>query len=254
MSARSLPSPLPQARRILVAEDDAGVRVGLVANLELEGYEVVEARDGGEALALLAEQSFDLVVSDVVMPTATGVEVLAALRGQHLKTPLILVSAFIADELVGRAIELGLFAMLYKPFPTERILAVVARALCKPTVLLVDDQQSYVSSWAPALSALGMCVEVRRDSRSALALVRQGGVDVCVLDLLGEPLDGLALCQALRSVDQSLDMIAVTATSEQAQLRTILQQGVATCLRQPFELSELLTALARLHAATRVAP
>jgi two-component system, NtrC family, response regulator HydG len=74
----------PQAGRarfkLLVADDDEGVRAGLVANLELDGYQVVEARDGAEAIQLLDQQAFDLIISDVVMPLATGVDVLSAVR------------------------------------------------------------------------------------------------------------------------------------------------------------------------------
>jgi two-component system response regulator HydG len=56
------------------------VRISLAANLELEGYQVTEAADGGEALKLIEETEFDLVISDVVMPVATGVEVLRGLK------------------------------------------------------------------------------------------------------------------------------------------------------------------------------
>lgn len=115
-------------RRILVADDDDGVRVGLVANLELEGYQVVEARDGTQAIALLAEQSFDLIVSDVVMPGASGAEVLSAARQQGLQTPFILVSAFASDQVVTQA-DKGLFAMLHKPFPIEQLLDVTRELL-----------------------------------------------------------------------------------------------------------------------------
>src|SRR5450432_2250422 len=81
--------------KILVADDDDGVRAGLVANLELDGYQVVEARDGAEAIVLLDQQQFDLIISDVVMPLATGVDVLAAVRQRQLDTPFILISAFV---------------------------------------------------------------------------------------------------------------------------------------------------------------
>src|SRR6202012_2793365 len=115
-SAASVKSPKYPRSKILVADDDDGVRAGLVANLELEGYDVTEARDGAEAMRVIAEQPFDLIVSDVVMPAATGVEVLSALRKQRLDTPLILISAFVSEALVTRALGDGLFAMMYKPF------------------------------------------------------------------------------------------------------------------------------------------
>ena len=88
---------------ILVADDDDGVRAGLVANLELDGYQIVEARDGAEAISRIEQQPFDLIISDVVMPLATGVDVLAAVRKRELDTPFILISAFVSEELVARA-------------------------------------------------------------------------------------------------------------------------------------------------------
>ncbi|HWZ93530.1 MAG TPA: response regulator, partial [Polyangiaceae bacterium] len=162
----------PAAPRILVADDDNGVRAGLVANLELEGYHVVEAEDGARAIAQLEAHSFDLVISDVVMPNATGVDVLSALRRRGLDTPLILISAFVSEELVAQALGEGLFAMLYKPFAMERILEVVARAVKHNAVLLVDDTQSYLLSLASALRSVGMRVETCSDGNSAVAFAR----------------------------------------------------------------------------------
>ncbi len=244
--------PRPAPKRILVADDDEGVRAGLVANLELEGYEIVEARDGAEAIVLLDRERFDLIVSDVVMPLATGVDVLAAVRKRKLDTPFILISAFVSEDLVTRALNEGLFAMLYKPFAMDRIIDVVARAMRQKAVLIVDDIESFSASLAAALRAVGMRVETRPDGASAVDYVRQHGVDVCVLDLVMQPLDGLQTCEALQSLDSRMDIIAVTGNASVEQVRSITRRGVATCLRKPFEVRDLLTAIARVRAATPV--
>ncbi|HTA90309.1 MAG TPA: response regulator [Polyangiaceae bacterium] len=247
------PSVAPATQqKILVADDDEGVRAGLVANLELEGYQIVEARDGAEAIALIGQQPFDLIISDVVMPLATGVDVLAAVRQRALDTPFILISAFVSEDLVLRALSNGLFAMLYKPFAMDRILEVVARALKRNAVLLVDDTHSYVSSLAEALRAVGMRVETCEDGKSALDFAQQNGVDVCVLDLVMQPLDGLETCEALQRLDAHMDFIAITGLATNEQVRGIARRGVATCLRKPFEVRELLTAIARVRAAVPV--
>jgi len=249
-SSRGLPARAPA--RILVAEDDDGVRAGLVANLEIEGYEIVEARDGGQAIALLEQQTFDLIISDVVMPIATGVDVLSAVRKRQIEAPFILISAFVSEELVTRALSEGLFAMLYKPFAMERILAVVARALQQRAVLLVDDTHSFVSSLAEALRSVGMRVEACVDGKSAVDYARKNGVDVCVLDLVMEPLDGLKTCEALQAVDAHMDIIAITGLASNEQVRGITRRGIATCLRKPFDVQDLLTAIARVRAAAPV--
>lgn len=251
-SSSSVASSKPQPAKILVADDDEGVRVGLVANLELEGYEVAEARDGAEALELIQANSFDLIVSDVVMPSATGVEVLAAVRQQHLDTPFILISAFVSEDLVTRALGDGLFAMLYKPFAMDRILEVVARALRRNVVLIVDDMRAYVSSLADALRSVGMRVETCEDGPSAVEFARNNVVDVCVLDLVMQPLDGIATCEQLQMVNDRMDIIAITGLASNEQVRGIARRGVATCLRKPFDVRELLSAIARVRAATPV--
>jgi len=252
-SSSSMPKSAELARaKILVADDDEGVRVGLVASLELEGYEVAEARDGTEAIRLIGANSFDLIVSDLVMPSATGVEVLSAVRRQHLDTPFILTSAFVSDELVTRALADGLFAMLYKPFAMDRILEVVARALKKNVVLIVDDTHAYVTSLADALRSVGMLVETREDGPSAIAFARSNIVDVCVLDLVMQPLDGLETCEQLQMVNDRMDIIAITGLATNEQVRGIARRGVATCLRKPFDVRELLSAIARVRAATPV--
>lgn len=238
--------------KILVADDDDGVRAGLVANLELEGYDVSEAHDGAEAIRMIAQTTFDLIVSDVVMPSATGVEVLSAVRRQQLDTPFILTSAFVSEDLVTRALGDGLFAMLYKPFATTRILEVAARALRRNVVLIVDDTRAYVASLASALRAVGMLVETCSDGLSAVEFARANAVDVCVLDLVMQPLDGLQTCDALQEVNDRMDIIAITGLATSEQVRGMARRGVATCLRKPFDVRELLTAIARVRAATPV--
>jgi two-component system, NtrC family, response regulator HydG len=245
-SAKYLPA------KILVADDDEGVRVGLVANLELEGYEVAEARDGAEAIKLIGASSYDLIVSDVVMPSATGVEVLSSVRQQGLDTPFILISAFVSEQLVSRALSNGLFAMLYKPFAMDRILEVVARALRRNVVLIVDDTRAYVASLAEALRSVGMRVETCEDGASAVEFARSNVVDVCVLDLVMQPLSGLETCEQLQEVNDRMDIIAITGLATNEQVRGIARRGVATCLRKPFDVRELLTAIARVRAATPV--
>jgi DNA-binding response OmpR family regulator len=66
--------------RILIAEDDANIRVGLAATLESEGYAVTSASDGAQALRLFPQAKFDLVVLDVMMPRVSGYDVCRELR------------------------------------------------------------------------------------------------------------------------------------------------------------------------------
>jgi CheY-like chemotaxis protein len=126
------------APRILVAEDQAEMRVLLRRALMRRGYEVVDAPDGPHLVqaivdGLLAPQTLvpDLIVTDVRMPGYSGLEVLARLRREGWTTPVILITAFGDAQLHEEAKQLGAACVLNKPFAMEDLCAAV-EALVPP--------------------------------------------------------------------------------------------------------------------------
>jgi DNA-binding response OmpR family regulator len=115
-------------RRILIVEDDLTLRQTLTYNLTREGYEVAGASDGESALAA-ARGRFDLILLDLMLPAMSGLEVLRALRGDGVTTPVIIVSAK-ADE-VDRVVGLKIGADDYvtKPFSRPELLARIEAVL-----------------------------------------------------------------------------------------------------------------------------
>ena len=102
--------------RVVVAEDEALIRMDLVEMLTEEGYEVVgEAGDGEAAVALVTELSPDLVVMDVKMPKLDGISAAEQIASQRL-APVVMLTAFSQRELVDRAREAGAMAYVVKPF------------------------------------------------------------------------------------------------------------------------------------------
>jgi two-component system cell cycle sensor histidine kinase/response regulator CckA len=115
---------------ILVVDDEGAVRRFAVRVLEHEGFTVVEAKDGLEALEVVQQNdgSFDVVISDIVMPRLNGVELMQALASSHPELPVILMSGYATAALS----ELGIVApcsILPKPFPPERLLHEVRRCI-----------------------------------------------------------------------------------------------------------------------------
>lgn len=129
-AGRKLRARLP---RILLAEDDREMRSILASAFEAEGYDVTECRDGDQFVDRIVTPSpgvdFDLIVSDVRMPSHTGLEILEA--GKQLKgfPPMILITAFGSEDLHVRARQLGAVAVLDKPFDVEDLMATVKSLL-----------------------------------------------------------------------------------------------------------------------------
>jgi DNA-binding response OmpR family regulator len=115
--------------RILIAEDDANIRLGLIATLESEGYDVVAASDGAQALKLYPQGKYDLVMLDVMMPKASGYDVCRELRASGAVVPVLFLTAKgeEVDKVVG--LKLGADDYVVKPFGVHELLARVEALL-----------------------------------------------------------------------------------------------------------------------------
>ncbi len=114
-----------QPIRILVAEDDPGMLDFLHQVLSEEGYEVLTASDGSAALRALEEAAFDLVLTDIRMPEASGMDVLQRARSSYLHQPVILMTAFGSIESAVEAMKAGAYSYIPKPFDLDELLAQV---------------------------------------------------------------------------------------------------------------------------------
>jgi CheY-like chemotaxis protein len=114
-----------------VADDEPNIRVTISDVLRKYGAKITQAASGSEAITLLEQGSFDLVVSDIKMPDKTGYDVFAAAHKRNTSTPVILMTGFGYDpnHSIVRASQEGLQAVLFKPFKVEQLLVEVRKAL-----------------------------------------------------------------------------------------------------------------------------
>ncbi len=109
--------PGADAARILVVDDEPMVRVTLEAALEVHGYDIITAEDGGQALGLLSsERPVDLIITDIWMPQMTGVELARQVAAAGMQTPVLFLSGFTDEELVSRRLLSEGSEFLKKPF------------------------------------------------------------------------------------------------------------------------------------------
>jgi response regulator NasT len=118
-------------RRVLVAEDEALIRLDLKEMLEEEGYDVVgEAADGEQAVRMAEELKPDLVILDVKMPVLDGISAAEQIVARRI-APVVMLTAFSQRELVDRAVEAGAMAYLVKPFAKSDLLPTIEVAVSR---------------------------------------------------------------------------------------------------------------------------
>jgi two-component system response regulator AtoC len=138
-------------KSILVADDDASIRSLLKQLLTDEGYSITEAATGTEVVAQVGESSPDLVIMDVRMPELDGIEALPKVRQASPKTAVLIMTAFGSSNAAIKAMELGAFDYITKPFELDKISHTVKRAfdyqdLAQEVEVLRDEISSLVQT------------------------------------------------------------------------------------------------------------
>jgi putative two-component system response regulator len=145
--------------RILVIDDEHVIRVLVVEILESAGHDVVGAESAERALVLLEESEFDLVVSDVVMPGLSGLELLEAVRSRRASLPVVLITGAGTYDTLSQALTRGAAGLVTKPFAHGDLQAAVSHALEGPTHSREELRERLL---APTLaSALANAIEAR---------------------------------------------------------------------------------------------
>jgi DNA-binding NtrC family response regulator len=120
---------LPRKAHLLLVDDDPNTLASLSRAFRLAGHEATVCDNAGRALELLRTDGFDLILSDVVMPGKSGLELLEDLKKAGVKTPIVLISGQANIEMAVRATKLGALDFLEKPLSTDKLLVTVENAL-----------------------------------------------------------------------------------------------------------------------------
>jgi len=114
-------------RHILFVEDDAKIRELFTRLLTMRGYQVAEARDGEQAVALVSQRRFDVIVMDVKMPKLDGVSAFQKIQAAAPSTKVVLTTGFSMNEELQDVLKQGLVECLRKPFTIDQLVALLDR-------------------------------------------------------------------------------------------------------------------------------
>ena len=154
-------------RRVLIAEDEALIRLDLKEMLVEEGYEVVgEAGDGQRAIELAEELRPDLVILDVKMPVLDGLAAAERIAGDRI-APVVILTAFSQRDLVERARTAGAMAYLVKPFQKKDLL---------PTIEMAVSRFAEITALEKEVSDLSERLTTRKVIERAKGLLQEQGM------------------------------------------------------------------------------
>ncbi len=143
------PMSVPKAK-ILVIDDEQGIRELLVSELVRQGYAAESVRDGEEALGRLTQDKYDLVITDIKMPRVDGLQVLSAVKKASPETEVIIVTGYATVESAVQAMKDGAYYFIQKPFNLDELSVLIEKALekseLKTLIALYESSKAIFSS------------------------------------------------------------------------------------------------------------
>jgi PAS domain S-box-containing protein len=253
------PSPLSFApsQQILVVEDEPDIAELIRYHLESNGYEVITAAQGKEALAKAQQEKPDLITLDIRLPDIDGFEVLQQLKSNEKTAdiPVVIVS-IVPDREDG--FRLGAVDYVVKPVDEGRLLSAVGAILPKEDlILVVDDDRDTTGLIQEVLGRAGFKVRAANNGFQALAIARQDQPGLILLDLKMPGLDGYEVLKRLKrdGATQNIPVLVVTGsvTDEEVKRKKVLALGAAQFLTKPFAIDELVEEINRVLTGPNLA-
>jgi len=159
--------------RILLVEDEKSIQDVVALNLELEGYELEVRGEGKEALKVIEEEYFDLIILDVMLPDISGLQVCESIRLKDNKTPIIILSAKDTSSDRIRGLKSGADDYLIKPFNLEELQLRIEKLLQRSKTNTKEiNEYKFGDNYIDLTSyhAKGVCGEFELTNREALLL------------------------------------------------------------------------------------
>jgi DNA-binding NtrC family response regulator len=231
-------------KTILVVEDEDIVRDSLTEWLSDSGYDVQAAQEGDEALKLIGEKDFDLVILDLRLPGKDGLQVLreARLRKPQLKG--IIITAHPSVKTVVEAMKIGAVDFLSKPINLLKLERLIQRKTGTPAtqagpILIVDDELIMRESLKDWFVDLGYAVETARDGEAALRLIGEKTYGMLIVDLKLPGKNGIEVLKEAQERSPGIKGIIITAYPSVETAVEAMKIGAINYVPKPVALSEL---------------
>lgn len=233
--------------KILVVDDELGFREVMHHAFSKKGHEVTTAISVDHAMTLMASQSFDLIVLDLVMPGQDGSVLLKTIRTSQNRVPVVIYSVRV-DATLEKAMQLaGANEVLNKSASldvltdrSEKVLLSAGRPAARPTgskkhLLVIDDEKFVRQMLVLFFGKKGYEVSEAASGEKALEEVKVRKPDIVLLDMHMEGMNGLDTLKELLKIHPSLGVIMATAEQNDEMVSKAMELGAYGYVLKPFD-------------------
>jgi CheY-like chemotaxis protein len=234
--------------RILIVDDDRRMTHTLADILTLAGYDAVEATSGPEAIMKANTMIFDCVLSDIKMPGMNGLELYRELRDVQPGLPVVLMTAYAADNVIRQGLEEGVIAALEKPLDLQLLLVFFASLAKSRTITVVDNDPAFCQTLGDILNLRGFRVVKVSNNYSDVERIA-ADAQIILLDMKLNHINGQDVLQEIRGRYPDLPVLLITGYRQE--MSTAIQRAfdlnAYACLYKPLIIPDLLQAIAEVR-------
>lgn len=237
---------------ILVADDDRHMARTLCAILKRRGWDPTEVHSGEAAVEAASARRYAVVLMDVKMPGMNGVEAFQAIRRAQPQTPVILMTAYAAPELLAEAERDGVLRILPKPIPWGTLEGLLEKIdAFEGSVLVVDDDPRFLRTLEDLLASTGRQVRRAASLSEAMDQLAEQPPRVVVLDLALNGLEPRDSVVAIRQLNPAVVLILCSGHLHlmDEMLATLPKDWIYAGLLKPFAPDHLIELLERVRHA-----
>jgi len=225
---------------ILVVDDLQRIRLTLGVILEDEGHNVVMVENGYQAIEAVRKTHFDAIFMDIKMPGIDGVQTFREVKKIDPKAAVIMMTAYSVEDLVKEALEEGAYAVVYKPFDIDRIIAIIEELLKDILILVVDKQFADREALKAILEDKGYRVATAKDGTEAIEMVRSQHYDIIFLDVSLPDMNGVETFVQVKKIDPKATVIMMSGYTEEELVSRAVREGAYACIYKPFDMTKVI--------------
>ena len=234
--------------KILVVDDQRGMRLTLSGVIEDEGYDVTGVEDGYQAIDAASKTPFDVIFMDIKMPGINGVQTFREIKKISPSSVVVMMTGFAVEDLVEEALDEGAFSVVYKPFDIDRVIKLIESVLRSVVILVVDDRSGDRETLMQILSDKGYNVTGAADGDEAIELVKGGHYDIIFMDIKLPGKDGVATFQEIRQLDPDAKVIFMTGFILDDTVKRAIEEYAYPVASKPLDIENVLSLVKQIVA------
>lgn len=236
---------------ILIVDDNISLSKSLCFILDKKGYETIMAKDGVEAIKIVRDKSFDIILMDIKMPLMNGVETYKKIKKISPDSIVFMMTAYAVEELVQDALVEGAYGILYKPLEIDRMIELIEEAFENKKgifILIVDDDPSINITLKKIFEKKGFDICIANSGEEAIAKFTKENFDIAFIDLKLPTINGLETYLELKKIKKDIVVIIMTAYREELKdlVDRALKNSAYACLYKPLEIEKVLSILGQI--------